>query len=1245
MVPFLSRPWQSWKSAKGVAFLVVLALAIGVGSATAIYSVINALLLKPIPFERGERFVSVLGASFDDPNGMSSVTLKDALEYRERTRSFDLFGWFVFANYNLTAPGQPQHLDGIEVTPPLVNGLGVNPILGHWFRDATEPAAVLSHQLWMRLGGDAAIVGKTVSLNGRVYTVTGVMPPGFNLPLAGLYSEGQMDIWLPLDPRREDQGNTFCYARLRPGVTLAEASAEVKRVAADIARREPASHSAYTARVDNLHQVSTREIRPILLLLLGASGLLLLITCANVGGLLVARSLARARETAVRVALGAGLRRLATQYLLEGLFVAALGAAGGLLVGFVVVRILIAFGREQTSRVNDISMDWRVFGFALGTALLAGVVASMAPLWQAARIQPNEVLSDGVRASAGARSRRLSRSLVVSEIALAFVLLSLSTVLVAELYRLMRVLPGFDPDHLLTFNLTVARETIPGKPGRVAYQDRLVRALEAIPGVTGAGFVNQLPLVGCCYIAAIYPEEAAPSTRPPDHVSFLPVSPGYFGAMRIPLRRGRFLEDRDTGEKPLAAVIDQATAQRSWPNRDPVGLIGHFGNPHGDPFQVLGVVGDVKNNGLDNDTVPEIYLSAAVVSVNPMKFVVRSPLPAKTLVSEVQRAIHNVNPAQPIHEIRMMSDIVRDSVSLKRAASYVMTFFALAALLMAAIGAYGVVSYSVRQRTVDMGTRMALGALPSDLLRLVVGSGMKMAAQGIAIGGVAAISATWLLVRNFEIHVGNGGTGRLENPGALPFVVSAALVGVVAMGSSFFPAWWATLLSPMVAIRDEPGARGARTWSPLRAPSRTEAAIAADAGIVTELIEASRRAASYREALAAAAEALRGSMGAQSATLLESTSGGDFRTAAAVPEPGSACSLPRRGLLLNRLEPYGAPLPISSEDLDAWHRWASEFEPRHVPEIEMLQKAGARLAVPLRTNKEVLGVLLLGAPARGGQYGQSEKRMLRVSADQFALLLENARLTERVLEQEKLRRDLALAAEVQRRLLARQSLENAALSLAALSIPARSVGGDYYDLLELGGDRTGIALADVAGKGVPAALIMSGVQATLRVLSAEPAIPLSLLVSKMNHFLYGSTGSSSYATFFYAQIDQRGRNLRYVNAGHNPPYVLRVDGASMAIEELSVGGTVIGMFPQARYEEGSVDLRPGDVLMVFTDGVPEALNPHEEEFGEERLKCVLRQVVSLPVEEMVSRISQELENWIQDAAQYDDLTFVLMKVR
>jgi predicted permease len=1248
MMPPVSQAWQSWKAARSVALIIVVAFTVGIGSATAIYTIINSLLLKPLPYQHGERFVSLLGASFDDANGRSSLNISDVLEYQRRTRSFDVFGWFRFANYNLTAPGPPQYINGVDVTPSLANNLGVNPRVGQWFRDAEGPVAVISHPLWQRLGADPGMVGKSITLNGRIYAVTGVMPPGFNLPIAGYYSRAQIDVWLPLDPagRGQDQG-LFCYARLRPGLTVGQADAEEKRIAAEIARREPASHPSYTVKVDSLQTLITSDIKPILLLLFGAAELLLLITCANVGGLLLARSVARARETAVRVALGAGMGRLALQYFVEGLFVSIPGALGGLLLSAALVRALVSSAAQAIPLTDGIAADWHVLAFALGTAFVACALSSMAPLWQAARTLPNEVLSEGVRASAGARTRWLSRSLVVAEIALAFVLLAVGAVLVSELYRITRVRPGFDPDHLLTFQLTFAADAVPGKPGHVAYSNRLVQAMEAIPGVTVVSFVNQLPLNGCCYSTSIYPEGSSANPGTGETVNFLVAHPGYLRAMQIPLRRGRFLTERDTNDKLAPVVIDESTARRYWPKQEPVGALGHFNSPAGDRFQVVGVVGDVKNNGLDNRTVPEIYLPSALVAVNPMNFVVRSPLPAQTLVPAVRLAIQNVNPEQPIHEVKMMSEIVQASVALKRLASYVMVFFAFAAVLMAAIGAYGVVSYSVRQRTVEMGTRMALGAVSRDLLYLVVGSGLKMAAYGVAIGGLASMAAVWLLVSQFEIQAGNGGEGRIQTPGFLPFVLSAAIVAIIAMAASFFPAWRATLLSPMVAIRNEPGSMWELFESFSRAVSRANnAPIASGGTLMTELIDASRRAASFREAISAALEALRANIGAQSARVLEAVSSDEFRATAAVPGPApDACSIPRRGLLLNRLWAYAAPLPISKADIETWLRWAKEYKPESAAEIETLQSTGTRLAVPLRTNKEVLGVLLLGAPEGREQYSQAEIQLLRGCADQFALLLENARLTGRVVEQEKVLRDVALAAEVQKRLLPRQSLETVVASLTGLNLPARSVGGDYFDFLDLDGDRTGIALADVAGKGIAAALIMSVVQASLRVIAAERDLSLPQLAAKMNYFLYRSTGPHSYATFFYAQLDQRNRQLRYVNAGHNAPYLLRAGAASMPIEELSTGGTIIGMFPQALYEEGTIDMRPGDVLIVFTDGVTEALNPSDEEFGEERLKDLLRQVFHLPVDEMSSRISQELSGWIQDAAQYDDLTFLLMKMK
>jgi predicted permease len=1014
-------------------------------------------------------------------------------------------------------------------------------------------------------------------------------------------------------------------------------------VAREMAQREPATRQNYTAHVDGIRDLTTRKEKPILWLLFGAAILLLLITCANVGGLLLARSVARARETAVRVALGAGLRQLALQYFLEGLLVSLPGAAGGLLFGFALVRVLVGFGSAVTTRVDEIAMDWPVMGFVIATAFAACALTSMAPLWQAARTLPNEVLSEGVRASAGARSGRLSRSFVVAEVALAFVLLAVGAVLAAELYHVTRISPGFDPNHLLTFQLSFAAEGIPGKPSQFAYQTRLLDAVEAIPGVMGAGVVDQLPL-DCCLSTAIFQEGASsqPSTGEP--VAYLPVSRDYFRTMGIPLRRGRLLTERDNTEKLLPVVINQAAVKRYWPDRDPLGAFGHFINPKGDRFQVVGVVGDIKNRNLDGPTVPEIYMHSAVTPMNPMNFAVRSTLPPATLIPAVRRAIRSVNPAQPIHEVKMMSDRVRESVFLKVLASSVMGFFAFAALLMATLGTYGVVSYSVRQRTVEMGTRMALGATSRDLLYLVCGSGLRMAAYGVGIGCIAAVGATWLLVRQL----------RIENPGVLPFVLSAAIVAGVALGSSLFPAWRATLLSPLVAIRNEPGSmwesarqgigRFFESWTAAGARGE-DLPPSPDADLMTALVEASRQAAGFREAISAALDALRSNLGAQSALLLEGVAGGEYHATASVPDRGwGAYSIPSNGLLLNRLRAYGAPLPISGGDLDTARRWATEFKPKHLAEIATLESSGARLAVALRTNKEVLGVLLLGPPADREQYSRAAQRVLRGCADQFALLLENARLTDRVVAQEKVLRDLALAAEVQKRLLPRQGMETTMASLTGLNLPARSVGGDYYDFLDLGGDHTGIALADVAGKGIAAALIMSVVQASLRVISSERDISLPELAAKMNYFLYRSTGPNSYATFFYAQLDQQTRELRYVNAGHNAPYLLRAGGDS-AVEELTTGGTIIGMFPQTRYEEGTLALHTGDILIVFTDGVTEALNPADEEFGEDRLKALLRQVATLPVEEMSAQITQELKAWIQDAAQYDDLTFVLMKMK
>ena len=370
---------------------------------------------------------------------------------------------------------------------------------------------------------------------------------------------------------------------------------------------------------------------------------------------------------------------------------------------------------------------------------------------------------------------------------------------------------------------------------------------------------------------------------------------------------------------------------------------------------------------------------------------------------------------------------------------------------------------------------------------------------------------------------------------------------------------------------------------------------------------------------------------------------GEYRCKAAAPvDTPIGWTLPGDGVLRNRLAARISPLPLTEGDLDTLVRWAAEQSPDHIAEMEMLQTLRVRLATALRTRTEISGLLLLGPPAGRSAYNGGDRSIVNACAAQFALMIENGRLTNRVVEQEKLRRDLALAAEVQRRLLPERPPETPGATLAAMSVPARAVGGDYFDFLDAGDHGISIAFADVAGKGIAAALIMSALHASLRILASEAGLSLPQLAAKMNRFLYESTGSKSYATFFYARVEADGRQLRYVNAGHLPPYLLRPSPPS--IQELSTGGAVIGLFPQMAYEEATVSLQSGDVLVIFTDGVTEAMNERDEEFGEERLKALLPEILCLPVGEISARISAELKAWINDAPQYDDLTFVVMKV-
>ena len=1076
---------------------------------------------------------------------MSVLELQD---YEQQATSFDAFGWFRTGRFHLTAPGEPQFVPGTAVTPALVRELG-SPMLGQWFAD--DNSAVISSALWRRLGGGPEIIGSLLTLDERRYTITGVMPPAFQLPVAAMGSRGDTEVWIPLvvSPEQASNRNSrpfFAYARRKPGVSVEQAKADAKRIAAAIATIDPARYRNYTAGVVDLRDFSMffrTGLRAPLLILLGGAGLLLLIACANVATLLLARSVVRARETAIRVALGASRRQLALRYFAEGALVSVAGAAAGVGLSALMVRQILAAASAFIPRVEDITIDWTVLAFSVAVALTTGVLAGLAPLWQAIRTAPNAVLTEGVRASAAAPARRLSKAFVVAEIALAFTLLATSAILVVHLRNLGRASLGFEPDGLVTFDLALPRRAglsnVDARKARLAEQARLMDALRQTPGVDSAAFASQLSVGGCG--GADFVLEGRPADAATSRACWSATTPDFFLTLGIPLRQGRLVNESDIREDPIAAVINQTAARTFWPERNPIGAAARFSGPNGSRFEVIGVVGDVRNFGLNRPPEPQIYMPASVLGANPMNVVVRSDLPTDQVIAAVRRTIRQIDPTLVMEDVSTMDDVVSDTLQLERLSSLVMTFFGLAALLMATLGIYGVMSYFVRQRTVELGTRMALGAVNRDLVALVLGDGLKLSLAGMALGSVALAGGVWLLVRYLEV----------TNFGWLPFAASTAVVALVAAAAASVPAWRTTLISPMAAMREQPPSvwRWARQRMERAVRDVREAVVGGDSGsdvspadMLTAFVDAARGADSYTGALRAVLASVCDELKVESAALLERRDGSkaDYRClVAAGALEAAAPSVAADGFLITRLRAYPLPLPFAPNELDALAEWAAVHRPERLDEIRALAAAGVRLAVPLRTRSEILGVLLLGNRAQRAGFSAHEKQVLRACADQFALMIENARLTDRVVEQETLRRDIALASDVQRRLLPDAPPRVDCADFAAISVPARRIGGDYYDFVELRDRAIGIALADVSGKGVAAALIMSVVQASLRIISSEGDVPLPRLVARMNEFVHRSTPGSKYATFFYAQLDEQGRQLRYVNAGHNAPYLLR----------------------------------------------------------------------------------------------------------
>ncbi|MFL6227288.1 MAG: ADOP family duplicated permease [Pyrinomonadaceae bacterium] len=784
--------------------VAVIALALGIGANSAIFSVVNTVLLRPLPYKDPERIVSV-----DEDNsrhGFPHDTPAPAnyIDWRDQNKVFDQMAAIADLSMNLTGAGEPERLDGRRVSASLFPLLGVEPQLGRWFSPEEDQAGanhsiILSHALWQRrFGGDARIVGKKITMNGYDFEVVGVMPASFQFPTR------EDQFWIPIafsqrEAARRRSHFLEVYARLKDGVTLEQARAEMTTIAARLAQQYPEENTDLGAGVVPLQEQLVGNIKPALLVLLGAVGFVLLVACANVANLLLARAAVRQKEIATRVALGASRLRLIRQFLTESLLLAMIGGVFGLLLSVWGVRLLKAFIPENISQAASITVDVKVLAFTLLVSLLTGLVFGLAPATQATKFNLNETLKEGGRDSAsGSRGSRIRAALVIAEVALSLVLLVGAGLLVNSFLHLRGVDPGFHTDHLLTMNVVLPAQKYADQAHRSAFYDDLLRRVEALPGVKSAAVASQIPLIrqgdsnGIAF-------EGRPDPAPGQEniVATRIVSPRYFQTMGIQLLRGRPFGEQDRADAPAAVVVSESMARRYYPGEDPLGKRISFGKPQSpdDWMTIVGIVNDVRQYNLDAEPKPQIYLTYQQAGFfAPRHLIIATSVEPRGLGSAVRGAVWEIDKDQPVSDISTMEDVLSESIARQRFSMILLAVFAAVGLILAAVGLYGVMSYSVAQRRHEIGIRMALGAQASDVLRMVVGQGLKLVFVGVAIGLIASLALTRVMA---SLLFGVSAT----DPTTFA-VISLVLVsaGVLAC---FVPARRATKVDPMIALRYE----------------------------------------------------------------------------------------------------------------------------------------------------------------------------------------------------------------------------------------------------------------------------------------------------------------------------------------------------------------------------------------------------------------------------------------------------------
>jgi predicted permease len=770
----------------GFTLVAVLTLALGIGATTAIFSVVNAVLLRPLPYTEADRLVVTRGS------------LPDLRDLQRSNRSFDGMATWASNMFNLRIEADTRQVMGGMVSRNLLPLLGVQPLLGRTFteEDERQDTVILGHGLWQsRFGGDAGVLGRTIDLGGRSYTVIGVAPAWFRFPTA------DFQLWAPLrsiDTRNPQQARNrglrifSSVARLGPGVTPQQAQAEASALSSRLAREFPATNENVAFEVVPIHERLVGAVKPALTILLGTVGLLLLIACANVANLMLARTTVREREMAIRVALGAGRGRLLRQLMTESLALAAAGGFLGLLFTMWGIDLLPAVLEARVPRADGIRIDATVLTFSMCATLLTGALFGLAPAMQTATA-PSDSLKDGGRGMTGsARGRRLRNAIVVVETALAVVVLVGAGLLVRSFLALTARDAGFVPANLASFNVQFA--SLPDDATRAQMASLLMDRLAGLPGVEAAGAATGFPMV-TPQRATRFAVEGRTLTAQEDGAYFLAATPGYFDTLRTPVAQGREFDRRDTAGAPLVVIVSRTLANQLFPGQDAIGHRLKLVNPEqgGEWRTIVGVAGDVKYRGPDQDFQPAIYTPFAQTPFMWLYVMVRTSGPVEPLVRSLRAIVPAVSPTLTAANLRPMTEVLAQSVAEPRFHMALVSSFALLALLLSAIGIYGVLAYSVAQRTHEIGVRMALGAAGRDVMGLVLGEGLVPAAAGIALGLAGAAALTRLM---------SGLLFGVTARDPLTFAGGAAALLVVSALACYIPARRATRVEPITALRN-----------------------------------------------------------------------------------------------------------------------------------------------------------------------------------------------------------------------------------------------------------------------------------------------------------------------------------------------------------------------------------------------------------------------------------------------------------